>query len=64
MGVGLHSYGFMESGFFWLTSFILVQFGLIALGLMPVRLWRSLSSPIANMAPQPVRLGARRPTTA
>ncbi len=33
LGVGLHSYGFMDKAFFWIVIFILSQICLIALGL-------------------------------
>ncbi|MFO7725850.1 MAG: cytochrome c biogenesis protein CcsA [Oceanipulchritudo sp.] len=32
LGVGLHSYGFMDSAFFWLLAFIISQLAIIALG--------------------------------
>jgi ABC-type transport system involved in cytochrome c biogenesis permease subunit len=32
LGVGLHSYGFMDSAFFWLVAFVLLQAALILLG--------------------------------
>jgi hypothetical protein len=35
--VGLHSYGFTESGFFWLMIFWASQLALIALGWLPDR---------------------------
>ncbi len=35
LGVGLHSYGFTDSGFFWLCLFIASQLGFIALGYLP-----------------------------
>jgi ABC-type transport system involved in cytochrome c biogenesis permease subunit len=35
LGVGLHSYGFTESGFFWLMLFIISQLVLAALGFIP-----------------------------
>ena len=37
LGVGLHSYGFTESGFQWLSIFALSQVALIALGWLPAR---------------------------
>ncbi len=37
LGVGLHSYGFMDHAAFWLSLFILSQLLIIALGLMPAR---------------------------
>jgi len=37
LGVGLHSYGFTESGFFWLCAFAVSQLIIIALGWLPAR---------------------------
>ena len=37
LGVGLHSYGFTESGFFWLMVFWASQLAIIALGWFPDR---------------------------
>jgi ABC-type transport system involved in cytochrome c biogenesis permease subunit len=41
MGVGLHSYGFMESGVFWLSTFVYSQLVIFGIGLLPTALWRS-----------------------
>jgi ABC-type transport system involved in cytochrome c biogenesis permease subunit len=41
LGVGLHSYGFMEKGFFWLVLFNISQIVIISLGLLPSRYWVS-----------------------
>ena len=41
LGVGLHSYGFTDSGFFWMLLFFLSQVGIIALGYLPWRYWAS-----------------------
>ena len=41
LGVGLHSYGFMEKAFPWLCGFIFSQLVLIALAAMPLECWRS-----------------------
>jgi ABC-type transport system involved in cytochrome c biogenesis permease subunit len=41
LGVGLHSYGFMDSAFLWLTLFIASQLVFIGLGLLPLKYWRS-----------------------
>lgn len=35
LGVGLHSYGFTESGFFWLTAFALSQVAIISIAFVP-----------------------------
>jgi ABC-type transport system involved in cytochrome c biogenesis permease subunit len=36
LGIGLHSYGFMDKAFFWLVAFVLTQFVLIAAAFIPV----------------------------
>jgi ABC-type transport system involved in cytochrome c biogenesis permease subunit len=41
LGVGLHSYGFTESAFFWLSAFVLSQLAVIALANLPLAKWRS-----------------------
>jgi cytochrome c-type biogenesis protein CcsB len=42
LGIGLHSYGFMEQAFKWLIAFVVLQVAIIALGaLVPTEHWRS-----------------------
>jgi len=41
LGVGLHSYGFMDKAFVWLIGFIASQVVLIGLTMLPSRYWRS-----------------------
>ncbi|HWQ93577.1 MAG TPA: cytochrome c biogenesis protein CcsA [Clostridia bacterium] len=41
LGVGLHSYGFMDAAFKWLSLFVGSQLILIGLGLIPLKYWRS-----------------------
>jgi ABC-type transport system involved in cytochrome c biogenesis permease subunit len=41
LGVGLHSYGFMDSAFVWLVAFVSSQLALIALAALPLENWRS-----------------------
>jgi hypothetical protein len=41
LGVGLHSYGFMESAMYWLVAFVISQLFLIAVGNLPLSWWRS-----------------------
>ncbi len=41
LGVGLHSYGFTEGGFYWLSVFVISQLVFIGLVLLPWRYWRS-----------------------
>ena len=44
LGVGLHSYGFMQKAFPWLVGFILSQLALICVALVPVERWRSFQT--------------------
>ncbi len=44
LGVGLHSYGFMDAAFWWLITFMLTQVALIALALLPLDKWRSFKA--------------------
>jgi ABC-type transport system involved in cytochrome c biogenesis permease subunit len=48
LGIGLHSYGFTDAAFKWLSLFVLSQLAFIALGLLPKRMWRSLREPAAE----------------
>ena len=41
LGVGLHSYGFTDSGFLWMAAFISSQLFFIILVNLPWQLWRS-----------------------
>jgi cytochrome c-type biogenesis protein CcsB len=41
LGIGLHSYGFMDAAFKWLMLFIVSQLVLIGLGSLPLQIWRS-----------------------
>jgi ABC-type transport system involved in cytochrome c biogenesis permease subunit len=41
LGIGLHSYGFMDAAFQWLMIFIASQVVIIGLGLLPRSMWRS-----------------------
>ena len=41
LGIGLHSYGFMDSAFKWLMMFDGSQVAIIALGLLPLSMWKS-----------------------
>jgi len=48
LGVGLHSYGFMQKAFPWLVGFIISQLALMAVAAMPLDRWRSFrTSPSA-----------------
>jgi ABC-type transport system involved in cytochrome c biogenesis permease subunit len=41
LGVGLHSYGFMQKAFPWLVGFMLSQFALMCVAAMPLERWKS-----------------------
>jgi ABC-type transport system involved in cytochrome c biogenesis permease subunit len=41
LGVGLHSYGFMQKAFPWLVGFIVSQLALMAVAAMPLDRWQS-----------------------
>jgi ABC-type transport system involved in cytochrome c biogenesis permease subunit len=60
LGIGLHSYGFTEAAFKWLVLFVGSQLGLILLGLLPRRFWKSFgsagnSTPKATLKPKPAQ---------
>jgi ABC-type transport system involved in cytochrome c biogenesis permease subunit len=44
LGVGLHSYGFMQKAFPWLVGFMVSQLALMALAAMPLEKWRSFQT--------------------
>ncbi|MBL9170359.1 MAG: cytochrome c biogenesis protein CcsA [Verrucomicrobiales bacterium] len=50
LGVGLHSYGFMDKGFQWLVLFVASQGVFMLLALTPLRHWRSLLSESTDAA--------------
>ncbi|MEO5754729.1 MAG: cytochrome c biogenesis protein CcsA [Chthoniobacterales bacterium] len=41
LGIGLHSYGFMDSAFPWLITFGASQLAFMMIGLLPLQHWRS-----------------------
>lgn len=57
LGVGLHSYGFMDAAFKWLALFMVSQVAVIGLGLIPLQYWRSFrsASPVAAVKGTPGR---------
>ena len=44
LGVGLHSYGFMDAAFWWLVAFVASQLAVIAISALPTDLWRSFKA--------------------
>ena len=51
LGIGLHSYGFMDSAFPWLIAFGASQLVFMMIGLLPLHLWRSplTARPLASV---------------
>ena len=41
LGVGLHSYGFMDTALVALSAFAIFEFGIMGLGSLPKRYWKS-----------------------
>ena len=65
LGIGLHSYGFMDSAFNWLVLFVGSQALIILLGLIPLRFWRSFRAPSsAPVTPPSLPPGGGKPQTA
>jgi ABC-type transport system involved in cytochrome c biogenesis permease subunit len=69
LGVGLHSYGFMDQAFGPLIAFIASQFAIIGLGFIPLRYWRGIRartnrtvSPAPAAVSPPISISGR-PTT-
>jgi ABC-type transport system involved in cytochrome c biogenesis permease subunit len=55
LGVGLHSYGFMQKAFPWLAGFMISQLALMTVAAMPLERWRSFrtsSAPARDESPQ------------
>jgi ABC-type transport system involved in cytochrome c biogenesis permease subunit len=43
LGIGLHSYGFTEAAFWWLSAFVASQLVVIAVANLPLEKWRSFA---------------------
>jgi ABC-type transport system involved in cytochrome c biogenesis permease subunit len=52
LGVGLHSYGFMQKAFPWLLGFMISQLALITVASLPLEHWRSFSAATDSGADQ------------
>ena len=57
LGIGLHSYGFMQKAFPWLVGFMLSQLALMAIAGTPVKCWRSFRTSIDSLLPTPKHEG-------
>ncbi|HEX8312975.1 MAG TPA: cytochrome c biogenesis protein CcsA, partial [Chthoniobacteraceae bacterium] len=62
LGVGLHSYGFIDAAFYWLAGFTVSQLLLIGLAVIPLSRWRSFRSEANPPAEPPT--SARQPLPA
>jgi ABC-type transport system involved in cytochrome c biogenesis permease subunit len=51
LGIGLHSYGFMQKAFPWLVGFMLSQLALMAIASTPLKHWRSFQTPTDSVSP-------------
>jgi ABC-type transport system involved in cytochrome c biogenesis permease subunit len=63
LGIGLHSYGFMDAAFKWLMLFVGSQIALIVLGSLPFNMWKSFQSNDTH-PPTPPSSGGDKPATA
>jgi ABC-type transport system involved in cytochrome c biogenesis permease subunit len=65
LGVGLHSYGFMDKAFVWLLTFIISQLVVMGLGMLPPRFWMSFKGnrPV-DSTPKLSHRGGIKPRTA
>ena len=54
LGIGLHSYGFMDSAFPWLIAFGASQLVFMMIGLLPPHIWKSQLEPAKRLAPSPM----------
>jgi cytochrome c-type biogenesis protein CcsB len=43
LGVGLHSYGFMQGAMMWLSAFVVSQLVIIGIGCLPLSVWMSFA---------------------
>jgi ABC-type transport system involved in cytochrome c biogenesis permease subunit len=54
LGIGLHSYGFMDSAFPWLIAFGASQLIFMMIGVLPSSVWKSQLEPAKRPAPSPM----------
>jgi ABC-type transport system involved in cytochrome c biogenesis permease subunit len=58
LGVGLHSYGFMDAALFWLLLFVISQLLIITMGNIPLRYWRSFRTTDSDSRTSPTALSS------
>ncbi len=58
LGVGLHSYGFMDKAFPWLAAFMLSQLLLMGIGGLPLAMWKSFAKPLEAPLPAGTKANA------
>jgi ABC-type transport system involved in cytochrome c biogenesis permease subunit len=58
LGVGLHSYGFMDQAFWWLIAFVATQVALVIIANLPLEKWRSFRT-TARKTPMPATAMAK-----
>jgi ABC-type transport system involved in cytochrome c biogenesis permease subunit len=61
LGVGLHSYGFMDKAFWWLAGFCATQVLFIVLALIPLKYWRSFGGSGGTTPPSGIAVPAPSP---
>ena len=54
LGIGLHSYGFMDSAFPWLIAFGASQLAFMMIGVLPSHVWRSQLEPAKRSSASPM----------
>ncbi len=59
LGVGLHSYGFMDAALFWLLVFVVSQLLIIAIANLPLQHWRSFCNNTPKSQALPSELGVQ-----
>ncbi len=64
LGVGLHSYGFMDKAFIPMALFYGSQVLLIGLAMIPLRYWRSFKAPVREPEKDSGGLAGAKPATA
>jgi ABC-type transport system involved in cytochrome c biogenesis permease subunit len=56
LGVGLHSYGFMDRAFGVLLAFIISQLAIISIGLVPEKFWRGIQARRKSSVPAQLKV--------